>query len=52
VKDAIIGRGHTVRKTIDCLIATFCLRHHHRLLHRDRDFEPFEKFLGLSVFHF
>src|SRR6267142_6755141 len=20
-------RGHTVRKTIDCLIATFCLRH-------------------------
>ncbi len=44
-------RGHTVRKTIDCLIATFCLRHGHSLLHRDRDFDHFEKFLGLLVVH-
>jgi predicted nucleic acid-binding protein len=44
-------RGHTVRKTIDCLIATFCIRERHRLLHRDRDFDPFEKVLGLSVLH-
>jgi predicted nucleic acid-binding protein len=44
-------RGHTVRKTIDCLIATFCLREQHSLLHRDRDFDPFEKFLELSVIH-
>ena len=44
-------RGHTVRKTIDCLIATFCLRHGQSLLHRDRDFEPFEHVLGLSVIH-
>jgi len=43
------SRGHTVRKTIDCLIATFCIREQHSLLHRDRDFDPFEKFLGLSV---
>ena len=43
--------GHTVRKTIDCLIATFCLREHHSLLHRDRDFDPFEEFLELSVVH-
>ena len=42
-------RGHTVRKTIDCLIATFCLRDGHSLLHRDRDFDPFEHILGLSV---
>ena len=42
-------RGHTVRKTIDCLIATFCLREGHSLLHRDRDFDPFELVLGLSV---
>lgn len=42
-------RGHTVRKTIDCLIATFCLREGHSLLHRDRDFDPFERILGLSV---
>jgi predicted nucleic acid-binding protein len=42
-------RGHTVRKTIDCLIATFCLRSGHSLLHRNRDFDPFEKILGLNV---
>ncbi len=45
------SRGHTVRKTIDCLIATFCLRGQHSLLHRDRDFDPFEKVLALSVIH-
>jgi predicted nucleic acid-binding protein len=45
------SRGHTVRKTIDCLIATFCLRGQHSLLHRDRDFDPFETFLELSVIH-
>jgi len=45
------SRGYTVRKTIDCLIATFCLRGHHTLLHRDRDFDPFEQFLDLSVVH-
>jgi len=44
-------RGHTVRKTIDCLIATFCIREQHSLLHRDRDFDPFETFLDLSVIH-
>lgn len=44
-------RGHRVRKTMDCLIATFCLRDGHSLLHRDRDFDPFEKFLALSVVH-
>ena len=44
-------RGHTVRKTIDCLNATFCIREQHSLLHRDRDFDPFETFLDLSVIH-
>ena len=43
--------GLTVRKTIDCLIATFCIQEGHQLLHRDSDFEPFEKHLGLSVVH-
>ena len=42
-------QGRTVRKTIACLIATFCLIHDHTLLHNDHDFDPFEKFLGLSV---
>jgi predicted nucleic acid-binding protein len=44
-------RGYTVRKIVDCLIATFCINEGHSLLHRDRDFDPFERFLGLSVFH-
>lgn len=44
-------RGRTVRKTIDCLIATFCLQEHHSLLHRDRDYDPFEQVLGLQVVH-
>ena len=35
-------RGITVRKTIDCLIASFCLQEGHSLLHRDRDFDAFE----------
>jgi len=44
-------RGRTVRKTIDVLIATFCIEERHALLHRDRDFDPFEELLGLSVVH-
>lgn len=43
------ARGHTVRKMVDCLIATFCIRERHSLLHRDRDFDPFETLLELSV---
>ena len=43
------SRGITVRKTIDCLIATFCREGDHRLLHRARDFDPFEQHLGLRV---
>jgi predicted nucleic acid-binding protein len=42
-------RGYTIRKTVDCWIATFCLRSGHRLLHRDHDFDPFEKVLGMQV---
>jgi len=45
------AQGCTVRKTIDCLIATFCLSVGHSLLHRDRDFDSFEKHLGLRVLH-
>lgn len=43
--------GYTVRKTIDCLIATFCIEAGHELLRRDRDFDAFEKALGLRVVH-
>jgi len=44
-------RGITVRTTIDCLIATYCIREGHSLLHHDRDFDPFERHLGLKVIH-
>jgi len=44
-------RGITIRSAIDCLIATFCIRGGHFLLHNDRDFDPFEKHLGLKVIH-
>lgn len=44
-------RGLTVRKTADLLIAAFCIRDDHMLLHRDRDFDVFEKHLGLQVSH-
>jgi predicted nucleic acid-binding protein len=48
---ALRERGYTVRKTIDCLIASFCLQAGHELLHRDQDFDPFEKVLGMRVVH-
>ena len=44
-------QGFTIRKTIDCWIASFCILEQHGLLHRDRDFHPFEKILGLKVVH-
>lgn len=45
------AQGRTVRKTVDCLIATFCLMNGHALLHNDRDFDSFEEVLGLRVIH-
>ena len=41
--------GVTVRKTIDVLIATYCVEHGHALLHADRDFDAMEHHLGLMV---
>ena len=42
-------KGVTIRKTIDTLIATRCIEGGYELLHNDRDFDPFEKHLGLRV---
>ena len=42
-------RGVTVRKTIDVLIATFCIEGGYALLHSDRDFDPFSRHLGLTA---
>lgn len=44
-------KGITVRKTIDCLIATYCIENEHQLLHIDADFGGFEEHLGLMVVH-
>lgn len=41
------ARGVTVRKTIDTLIATRCIVDKLELLHSDRDFDAFERHLGL-----
>ncbi|GIL03242.1 MAG: ribonuclease VapC [Alphaproteobacteria bacterium] len=40
-------RGITVRGTIDVIIATWCIENRVALLHNDRDFEVFERELGL-----
>jgi hypothetical protein len=45
------GRGVTVRKTIDGIIATRCIVDGITLLHSDRDFEPYETYLGLRALH-
>ena len=45
------GRGITIRKSIDCMIASFCIAEGFQLLHRDRDFDHFETHLGLAVLH-
>ena len=43
--------GITIRKTMDCSIATFCIENRVELLHSDRDFDPFEQQLGMQVRH-
>jgi hypothetical protein len=48
---ALRDRGITIRKPVDCLIATFCMVEGHELLHRDRDFDAFEIHFGLKVLH-
>jgi len=42
-------QGITVRKTIDVLIATFCIENGHKLLHSDRDFDVMVDVIGLRV---
>ncbi len=41
--------GVTVRGTVDVIIATRCLHNGFRLIHSDRDFDAFERHLGLRV---
>ena len=43
------SKGITVRKTMDTIIATFCIQNDFHLLHNDKDFTPFEKYLKLKT---
>ena len=45
-------KGITVRKTVGCIIATFCIHNKYILLHRNNDFLPFSKYLSLETFEF
>ncbi len=42
-------RGSTVRKTIDMMIATYCIHNRIPLLYSDRDFDPIVAHLGLKT---
>ena len=42
-------RGFTIRKTVDVMIATFCIVHEISLLHNDKDFKIAESQLDLKV---
>ena len=42
-------RGVTIRKPVDCMIASVAIEHDIALLHSDRDFDPIEIHCGLKV---
>jgi predicted nucleic acid-binding protein len=43
------ARGTTVRRTVDVIIATYCIEHELPLLFEDKDFIPFVRELGLRA---
>jgi predicted nucleic acid-binding protein len=42
-------RGVTIRKPVDCMIASVAIEHDVPLLHKDRDFDPIETYCELKV---
>lgn len=46
---ALRKRGTTVRKTIDAIIASYCIDEGVYLLYADRDFTPFVEHFGLKT---
>jgi predicted nucleic acid-binding protein len=46
---ALRKRGITVRKTMDCFVAAYCIEHELPLFYSDRDFDPFTQHLGLKA---
>jgi predicted nucleic acid-binding protein len=43
-------KGITVRKPMDCMIASVAIENEIPLLHNDKDFHPIEKHCGLKVY--
>ena len=44
-------QGIIVRKSIDILIATFCLQNNHTILYDDRDNDAMAELIGLGNLH-
>jgi predicted nucleic acid-binding protein len=42
-------KGKTLRKTVDCIIASICIENDLALLHKDNDFDVIEAHAGLKV---
>jgi len=42
-------KGITIRKPIDCMIASVAIAHKVQLLHNDKDFSPIGKYCGLKT---
>lgn len=42
-------KGIRIRKTMDTIIATYCIQKNIHLLHNDKDFEPFVKYFKLQI---
>ncbi len=47
----VLGRkkGHTIRSSVDCLIATLALKRNVPIWHNDRDYEAIAAFTGLRT---
>ena len=43
------AKGITIRKSVDCIIATYCIENDIILLHNDKDFIPFSDNFNLKV---
>jgi predicted nucleic acid-binding protein len=43
------NNGKTVRSTIDCIVAAICLENDLSILHKDRDYDIIQEFVGLKV---
>lgn len=46
---SLLRRGITIRKTVDCFIATFVIESKFALFHSDRDFTSFARYLGMET---